>query len=65
MVEKVAVIGMALRLPGAINNAKSFWMALAKGKDCVMPPVKDRKLRNGYVNKLAHLLGKNEHNIPK
>jgi len=62
---KVAINGMALRLPGAINNTKSFWMTLAKGKDCVMLPVKDIKLRNGYAKKLAHLLGKNEHTISK
>ncbi|OUM60730.1 hypothetical protein PIROE2DRAFT_31393, partial [Piromyces sp. E2] len=63
--EKVAIIGMALRLPGSINNAKSFWMALAKGRDCVLPPVKDRNLHTGYVNKPAHLLGPHEHNIPR
>ncbi|ORX78517.1 thiolase-like protein [Anaeromyces robustus] len=62
---KIAIIGMALRLPGAINNAKSFWMALAKGKDCVTTPVKDRKLHLGYVDKPSHLLGENEHNIPR
>ncbi|ORX63831.1 hypothetical protein BCR32DRAFT_298303 [Anaeromyces robustus] len=62
---KIAIIGMALRLPGAINNAKSFWMALAKGKDCISTPVKDRKLHLGYVNKPSHLLNENEHNIPR
>ncbi|KAG4093875.1 hypothetical protein H8356DRAFT_1311429 [Neocallimastix lanati (nom. inval.)] len=65
MDKRVAVIGMALRLPGAINNSKSFWMSLAKGRDCVLAPVKDRKLHLGYVDKPSNLLGENEHNIPK
>jgi len=65
MDEKIAIIGMALRLPGSINNTKSFWMALAKGRDCVLAPVKDRNLHTGYTNKPAHLLGPHEHNVPR
>jgi len=62
---KIAIIGMALRLPGAINNAKSLWMTLAKGRDCIMAPVKDRNLHTGYANKPSNLLDDNEHNIPR
>ncbi|ORX78810.1 thiolase-like protein, partial [Anaeromyces robustus] len=62
--EKIAIIGMSLRLPGSINSAKSFWMALAKGKNCVLPPVKSRNLHQGYVNKPSDQLRPWEHNIP-
>jgi len=62
---KIAIIGMGLRLPGAINNAKSLWMSLAKGKDCVLPPLKNRDLHRNYVNKPSELLQPNEHNIPR
>ncbi|ORX78811.1 ketoacyl-synt-domain-containing protein [Anaeromyces robustus] len=62
--EKIAIIGMSLRLPGSINSAKSFWMALAKGKNCVLPPVKNRDLHHGYVNKPSDQLNPGEHNIP-
>ncbi|OUM60722.1 hypothetical protein PIROE2DRAFT_45999, partial [Piromyces sp. E2] len=40
-------------------------MALAKGRDCVQAPVKDRDLNIGYVNKPSNLLNENEHNIPR
>ncbi|ORX61108.1 ketoacyl-synt-domain-containing protein [Piromyces finnis] len=63
--EKIAIIGMGLRLPGAINNAKSLWMSLAKGKDCVLPPLKNRDLHRNYVNKPSELLDPSEHNIPR
>jgi len=56
---------MGLRLPGAINNARSLWMALAKGKDCVQAPVKDRELHLNYVNKPSDQLDTHEHNIPR
>eukprot|EP00833_Pecoramyces_ruminatium_P008811 jgi/Orpsp1_1/1182843/evm.model.c7180000082866.1 len=62
---KIAIIGMALRLPGAINSAKSLWMTLAKGKDCVLPPVKTRDLHRNYVNKPSELLVPPEHNVPR
>ncbi|ORY56755.1 hypothetical protein LY90DRAFT_506673 [Neocallimastix californiae] len=63
MNEKVAIIGMALRLPGSIINTKSFWMTLVKGRDCVLPPVKDRNLNICYTNKSSGLLDPHEHNI--
>ncbi|ORX59870.1 hypothetical protein BCR36DRAFT_315942 [Piromyces finnis] len=62
---KIAIIGMALRLPGAINNSKSLWMALAKGKDCVLPPVKTRDLHTRYANKSADQLELDEHYLPR
>jgi len=62
--EKIAIIGMAVRLPGAINNAKSLWMSLAKGKNCVLPPIKTRDLHHGYVKKPSSELVPGEHNIP-
>ncbi|ORY36775.1 ketoacyl-synt-domain-containing protein [Neocallimastix californiae] len=62
---KIAIIGMGLRLPGAINSAKSLWLALAKGKDCVLPPIKTRDLHRNYVNKPSDQLDPTEHNIPR
>ncbi|KAL6594873.1 hypothetical protein U3516DRAFT_647398 [Neocallimastix sp. 'constans'] len=62
---KIAIIGMAFRLPGSINNSKSLWMALAKGKDCVLPPIKTRDLHHGYVNKSSEALGPEEHYLPR
>ncbi|ORX84593.1 hypothetical protein BCR32DRAFT_266215 [Anaeromyces robustus] len=49
---------------GAINNAKSLWMTLLKGKNCVVAPVKNRDLHTNYVNKPSNQLLPNEHNIP-
>ncbi|OUM65297.1 hypothetical protein PIROE2DRAFT_41798, partial [Piromyces sp. E2] len=40
-------------------------MALAKGKDCVLPPVKTRDLHTRYANKPADQLGPDEHYLPR
>jgi len=63
--KKIAIIGMAFRLPGAISNSKSLWMALAKSRDCILPPVKTRDLHHGYVNKPANQLGPKEHYLAR
>jgi 3-oxoacyl-(acyl-carrier-protein) synthase/SAM-dependent methyltransferase/acyl carrier protein len=38
--EPVAIIGLAVRLPGGITSPEGFWKALAKGKDLIttVPP---------------------------
>ncbi len=38
--EPVAIVGMAVRLPGGITSPEAFWRALAEGKDLVgtIPP---------------------------
>lgn len=33
--EPIAIIGIAMRLPGKIKNAKDFWNVLVKGIDCI------------------------------
>ena len=33
--EPIAIIGMAMRLPGKIKNAKDFWNVLVNGIDCI------------------------------
>ncbi|MCO5248507.1 MAG: type I polyketide synthase [Chitinophagales bacterium] len=33
--EPIAVIGMAMRLPGGVNSAKKFWDLLTEGRDAV------------------------------
>ncbi|WP_394849577.1 SDR family NAD(P)-dependent oxidoreductase [Pendulispora brunnea] len=35
--EPVAIVGMALRLPGGANDAESFWKLLEEGRDAVGP----------------------------
>ncbi|WP_394849578.1 SDR family NAD(P)-dependent oxidoreductase [Pendulispora brunnea] len=35
--EPVAIVGMALRLPGGANDAESFWRLLEEGRDAVGP----------------------------
>ena len=39
VVEPVAIIGMAMRLPGGVNNAESFWDLLVNKRDgrCQVP----------------------------
>ena len=61
----IAIIGMGLRLPGAINNEKTLWSALVKGRDCVSNIPKDRKLHESYVNKPSNELNPGEHNVKK
>lgn len=59
----IAIIGMGLRLPGAINSDKSLWSALVRGRNCISPLPKDRKLHQTYVAKPSNELNKNEHNV--
>ncbi|ORX86212.1 ketoacyl-synt-domain-containing protein, partial [Anaeromyces robustus] len=59
----IAIIGMGLRLPGAINSDKSLWSALVKGRNCVSSIPKDRKLHVSYVNKPSNELNEGEHNV--
>ncbi len=33
--EPIAIIGMAMRLPGKIKNAKDLWRVLVNGIDCI------------------------------
>eukprot|EP00833_Pecoramyces_ruminatium_P011471 jgi/Orpsp1_1/1185503/evm.model.c7180000094097.1 len=61
----IAIIGMGLRLPGAINSDKTFWSALVKGRNCITTLPKDRKLHESYVDKPSNELNPGEHNVKK
>ncbi|MCH4875290.1 SDR family NAD(P)-dependent oxidoreductase [Pseudomonas sp. TMW22091] len=44
----IAIIGMACRLPGGLNNPQQFWEALLEGRDVIGPmPEARRALRRG------------------
>ena len=40
--EKIAIIGMGLRFPGALNNVSDFWRFLEEGRDAVVEIPPDR-----------------------
>ncbi|ORX45632.1 ketoacyl-synt-domain-containing protein [Piromyces finnis] len=61
----IAIIGMGLRLPGAINSDKSLWSTLVKGRDCITAIPKDRKLHENYVDKQSSELNMGEHNVKR
>jgi len=61
----IAIIGMGLRLPGAINSDKTLWSALIKGRNCITGIPKDRKLHESYVDKSSSELNKGEHNVKR
>jgi len=40
--EEIAIIGMAMRFPGDVNNADSYWKLLTSGTDAITDIPKDR-----------------------
>ncbi|MFE2105873.1 amino acid adenylation domain-containing protein [Kitasatospora sp. NPDC059463] len=40
--EKIAIIGIGLRLPGGACDHRSFWQNLVEGKDCITPTPRSR-----------------------
>ncbi|MFE6866879.1 amino acid adenylation domain-containing protein [Kitasatospora sp. NPDC057692] len=40
--EKIAIIGIGLRLPGGACDHRSFWQNLVDGKDCITPTPRSR-----------------------
>ncbi|WP_263360184.1 beta-ketoacyl synthase N-terminal-like domain-containing protein [Acidicapsa ligni] len=48
--EPIAIVGMALRLPGGVTTPESFWQALAEGKDLITPIPSDRWEARDYLN---------------
>ncbi|CRM45429.1 Beta-ketoacyl-acyl-carrier-protein synthase I [Pseudomonas sp. 37 R 15] len=52
VMERIAIIGMSLRLPGA-NDAEQYWQNLCEGKDCITAVPADR-WNNAYIPPLHH-----------
>lgn len=42
----IAIIGMGIRLPGAINTPAKYWNAMATGRDCLSPLPTNRHLHH-------------------
>ena len=49
----IAICGLALRLPGGIRNAESFWDALVNGKDIRGPIPSDRYNARGFSDAMS------------
>ena len=49
----VAICGLALRLPGGVRNAESFWDVLINGKDTRGPIPPDRYNGKGFSNTMS------------
>eukprot|EP00833_Pecoramyces_ruminatium_P013579 jgi/Orpsp1_1/1187611/evm.model.d7180000059031.1 len=66
---RIAIVGIGLRLPGGINTTKKYWLSLIKGKNCISPTPTDRQLHIGMVDMAkqppGYRLNKNEHYISK
>lgn len=50
----IAICGLALRLPGGINNADSLWEVLLNGKDARGPIPESRYNSRGFDDSLGH-----------
>lgn len=48
--ESIAIIGMAMRFPGHINNAGDYWNVLINGLDCISDIPEDRWLKTFYTS---------------
>lgn len=46
--ETIAIIGMAMRFPGHVNNAKDYWNVLVNGIDCISDIPEERWLKTFY-----------------
>ncbi|MGW8698201.1 non-ribosomal peptide synthetase/type I polyketide synthase [Streptomyces eurythermus] len=59
--DRIAVIGMACRLPGGASDHRTFWRNLIEGKDCLSPTPADRydvaSLGSGDRAKPGRLIG--------
>jgi acyl transferase domain-containing protein/long-subunit acyl-CoA synthetase (AMP-forming) len=64
---RIAIVGIGLRLPGGINSTKKFWFSLIKGKNCLSATPTDRELHLGMVDMSKkppeYRLNKNEHYV--
>lgn len=48
--EPIAIVGMAMRLPGGVHNAEEFWDMLVKKKDGLCRVPKDRYNVDGFYS---------------
>ena len=54
--DKIAIVGMAFRFPGEVEDIESFWRVLADGQDAIIPVPADRprheklKWQAGYIS---------------
>ncbi|KAG4100698.1 ketoacyl-synt-domain-containing protein [Neocallimastix lanati (nom. inval.)] len=66
---RIAIVGIGLRLPGGINSTKKFWHSLLQGKNCLSTTPVDRQLHLGMIDMAkqqpGYKLNKNEHYIHK
>ena len=51
--DPIAICGLALRLPGGIRNAESFWDVLVNGKDTRGPIPPDRYNARGFSDAMS------------
>ncbi len=56
--EPIAVIGMAVRLPGGANDLEGYWQLLQSGKDAVVPVPASRWDEHLYYDADPNVLGK-------
>jgi hybrid polyketide synthase/nonribosomal peptide synthetase FtdB len=59
--EKIAIVGIGCRLPGAASDHRAYWRNLLDGKDCITETPPDRydvnSLRSRNKAKPGHLVG--------
>lgn len=53
VLEPIAIIGMACRLPGGINNPDDYWQVLEEGRDVISQMPKGRLTLNPSLDPLA------------